>query len=265
MTGFPPRQPLAVPALPAVIGHRGAAGLAPENTLAGLRRAAALGVGMVEVDVKLTRDAVPILMHDDRLDRTSDGTGLVREASWSLVRRLDAGTWFDPEFAGEAVPSLTEALELAAALGLAINLEIKPCPGRERETAEIALAVAKRAWPTDRPPPLVSSFARAAMAVAQAAVPEWPRGYLIWRRPWNWRATAAALDPATIHVHDHGITRARLAEYRSLGRPILAYTVNDGTRARQLFAQGVTAVFSDRPDTILAALAATAAPSASAP
>ncbi len=248
-------HPAAPLSLPSVIGHRGAAGLAPENTLAGLRRAAALGVGMVEVDVKLTRDGIPVLMHDDRLDRTTDGAGPVRDMPWPELRRLDAGGWFGPDFAGEPVPRLAEALDLAMSLGLALNLEIKPCAGREVETARLALAEARSCWPAGRPPPLVSSFARPAMAVAREVAPDWPRGYLIWRRPWNWRAAAAALGAATVHVREQSLTAARMKAYRSLGLPVLAYTVNDGARARRLIAHGVSALFSDRPDLVLAALA----------
>ncbi len=246
--------------LPRVIGHRGAAGLAPENTLAGLRKAAELGCGMVEVDVKLTRDGVPILMHDDRLDRTTDGTGAVRNLDWPAIAGLDAGCWFGSAFAGERVPTLAQALALAAGLGLAINLEIKPCPGRERETALVALAQAAALWPADQPPPLVSSFDLESLTAAQEIAPGWPRGYLIWRRPRNWRAVAERLGAATINISQRRSSPARIADYRSLGLPVLAYTVNDAARALTLFGQGVAAVFTDRPDMILAALAERVAP-----
>src|SRR5579862_3004583 len=101
------------PRLPPVIGHRGAAARAPENTLAGLRRAHALGCRWVEFDVRLTADGVPVLCHDSRLDRTTDGTGVIAEETLAAVRRCDAGLRFSPEFAGEPVPTLAEALSLA--------------------------------------------------------------------------------------------------------------------------------------------------------
>ena len=89
---------------PRTIGHRGARGYAPENTLAGIRTAAEQGVCWVEVDVKLTRDGVPILMHDDTVDRTTDGRGAVASMDFADLRRLDAGKHFGPQFAGEKHP-----------------------------------------------------------------------------------------------------------------------------------------------------------------
>jgi len=133
--------------LPRVIGHRGAAAHAPENTLASFRKAAALGVEMVEFDVKLTRNRVPVVIHDDTLDRTTDGSGPIANSDFAAVRMLDAGRKFAPEFRGERVPTLDEVLTVALELGLAVNIEIKPCPGREVETAEVALAAAQKEEP----------------------------------------------------------------------------------------------------------------------
>lgn len=118
MTESPP------PVLPPVIGHRGAAGHAPENTLASLEKAAALGVRWVEFDVKLTADAMVILFHDETLSRTTDGKGALADKKWADLRPLDAGGWFGPEFAGEHVPSLEEAVAALARLGLGAVVEI---------------------------------------------------------------------------------------------------------------------------------------------
>jgi glycerophosphoryl diester phosphodiesterase len=238
--------------LPRVIGHRGAAFHAPENTLAGIRRAAALGVGMVEVDVKLTRDRVPVLMHDDMLDRTTDGSGPVAATDFATIRTLDAGRGFGAAFAGEKVPTLEEALALVLALGLAVNVELKPCPGRTVETAEIALGRAQAVWPAAAPPPFVSSFEIECLATARRVAPGWPRGYLIWDRPADWAAIAEALESATLNVSADRETPETIAAYRATGRPVLAYTVNDPVRAQALFALGIAAVFSDAPDRILA-------------
>src|SRR5947199_1375723 len=104
--------------LPPVIGHRGAAAYAPENTLAGLRRARALGCEWVEFDVRLTGDGALVLCHDARLDRTTDGSGLISAMTLAAIRDRDAGVRFGAEFAGERVPTLGEALDLAADIGL---------------------------------------------------------------------------------------------------------------------------------------------------
>lgn len=240
------------PPPPSVIGHRGAAAHAPENTLAGIRKAAALGVRMIEFDAKLTADGVPILMHDDKLDRTTNSAGPVRRAPLATIRTLDAGSWFSDAFAGEPVPTLAEALDLCLSLGLAINLEIKACKGLERQTASASLAVARDIWPGDRPPPLISSFAREAVATALEIAPDWPRGFLFDRRPANWKSAMAALKPTTLNTSHKRLNPAAVAKLKATGLPLLAYTVNDPARARALYEMGVDGVFSDAPDAILA-------------
>ena len=108
--------------LPPVIGHRGAAGSAPENTVAGFRKAKALGCRWVEFDVRLTADDEPVVLHDDRLARTTDGRGRVSGLRLAAIRRCDAGAWFHPSFAGERVPRLEEALAVIWDLGLGANI-----------------------------------------------------------------------------------------------------------------------------------------------
>ncbi len=94
-----------------VIGHRGAAGLAPENTFAGFDIALALGVDGIETDVQKTKDGELVLFHSDRLERTTNGTGALQETLWQALQRLDAGSWFDSTYAGERIPLLSEALK----------------------------------------------------------------------------------------------------------------------------------------------------------
>ena len=100
----PARQPM-------VIAHRGASAYAPENTLAAFRLGLEMGAQGLETDVRLTREGVPVLMHDERVDRTTDGHGRVADLTLGEVRRLDAGPWFGPRWAGERVPTLTEFLD----------------------------------------------------------------------------------------------------------------------------------------------------------
>src|SRR6266545_5338922 len=90
---------------PRVVGHRGGGALAPENTLAGIRMAAAMGFGGVEFDVMLSVDGVPVLIHDETLERTTDGRGAVADTPYDALTRLDAGSWFDARFRGERIPS----------------------------------------------------------------------------------------------------------------------------------------------------------------
>jgi glycerophosphoryl diester phosphodiesterase len=235
--------------LPPVIGHRGAAARAPENTLAGLRRAKALGCAWVEFDVRLTADGALVLCHDARLDRTTDRAGLVGGQSLAAIRQCDAGSWFGPAFAAERVPTLEEATALAAELDLGVNIEIKTEPGREYATAAAVADAVSRLGPA--PPLFVSSFLPAALAALRDLAPQTRRGVLFRSVPSRWTEIAKRLGVVVIGADHRQLRPRRVAEIRAAGYPVAAYTVNDPARARLLFEWGVTSVFSDMPDIIL--------------
>lgn len=240
--------------LPPVIGHRGAAARAPENTLAGFRTAKALGCAWVEFDVRLTADRALVVCHDDTLVRTTDCKGRISALPLEAVRRCDAGGRFDAAFAGERVPTLSEALGLCHELGLGANVEIKAEPGHAQATAA-AVAVCLGRPDDGRPPVLISSFLRDAVVAAAQCMPHIPRA-MLWRKlPRDWAATAARLGCATVNASHERLDATLAGEVRGAGYPLLAYTVNDAARARQLFRWGVASVFSDAPDIIRAALA----------
>lgn len=236
--------------IPRVIGHRGAKGYAPENTLAAIHAAADMGVEWVEIDVKLTKDNVPIIFHDEELERCTSGSGLVMDTTFADIRELDAGSWFGESFMGEKIPTLEEALNVIIDRGLGLNLEIKPCPGREVETAEVALDFATRIWPDDAPPPLISSFSHVSLETAMDFLSEWPRGFLIDEYEESWRQMAEYLEAHTININGNTVTMEQLEDYLSFGKPVLAYTINDPRKADELFAAGVSGIFSDVPDVV---------------
>jgi glycerophosphoryl diester phosphodiesterase len=238
--------------LPKVIGHRGAAASAPENTLKSIERAAALGARWVEFDAKLTKDDVVILMHDDSLDRTTSGHGPVAAASWAQIERLDAGAWFGPGWQGVKVPRLDETIALLARLGLNANIEIKPCPGREVETAGRTIEVVRQHWPKDRDRPLLSSFAIESLVVARDLAPELPRGLLVWDEPDLWRSEAGRLGCRSAHFSSEHLP-ADLGAVKRAGLGVAIYTVNDRLQARRLLDAGADCIITDRPDTVLAA------------
>jgi glycerophosphoryl diester phosphodiesterase len=240
--------------LPPVIGHRGAAGCAPENTLAGLRRAFALGCRWVEFDVRLTADGELVLLHDDRLERTTDGRGRARAQTLSTIRHYDAGNWFHSSFAGERVPTLAEAIAVLTELGLGANVELKAERRCAVETGAAAADIVAQLWPAELPPPLISSFNAAAVAAARDRVPEIARSLLVRTVTGSWRRRAESLGCTTVNA-DHRLLRpAAVAEIRRAGYSVLAYTVNDPARARELLDWGVTSVFSDVPHLIVAAM-----------
>jgi glycerophosphoryl diester phosphodiesterase len=246
-------EPRPLP-LPRVIGHRGAAARAPENTLAGFRLAKSLGCAWVEFDVRLTADNALVVCHDDRLERTSDGRGAISQMPLAAIRKFDAGSWFHRRFAGERVPTLEETVELCRELDLGANIEIKAERGRGRATAAaVAATLGEHAGAL--PPVLISSFLEDAVIEAARHAPGIPRAILWSRVPRDWARIAEALDGATINADQRYLSAGLVADIRAAGYPVLAYTVNDPAKARQLFDWGVTSVFTDAPDIMLAAAA----------
>lgn len=241
--------------LPPVIGHRGAAGRAPENSLAGLDKAAALGAHWVEFDVMLSADGVPVVHHDHGLARTAGRPEQVAELAWAVLSQLDIGAAFDPAFAGERLPSLEQVVARLGALGLGANVEIKPAPGREAETARAALAVLAARWPRHLPPPLISSFAPPALAAAAAAAPALPRGYLVERLEEGWAEAAGGLGCATVHLGWKDLDAAAAGAVKAAGYGLAVWTVNDPAVALRCRGWGADAIITDLPDVILAALA----------
>jgi glycerophosphoryl diester phosphodiesterase len=157
-------------------------------------------------------------------------------------------------YAGERIPTLEEALSCCRALDLGANVEIKARRGRGPVTAQVVAACVDR-LDGDLPPILISSFLADAVAEAAALMPSLPRG-MLWRKmPRNWHRTAARLGCATIHCGHAGLSKEVAAAVTAAGYPLLAYTVNDPERARQLYDWGVASVFSDAPDIMTAAAA----------
>lgn len=242
-----------MPQPPRIVGHRGARASAPENTLVSIRRAFEEGATWIEFDAKLTRDGQVVLMHDETLDRTTNGKGPVAGASYAEIRNLDAGSHFGPQFAGEKVPLLREAMALMAELGMGFNIEIKPCPGREAETARLACAEVLAYW--TGPVPIVSSFKRASLEAARDTARSLPRGYLAEELGKSWRTEAEALDCVAIHPGWKHLTRQLVRDVKEAGFAALVWTVNESARARELVAWGVDSIITDRPADIAQALA----------
>lgn len=238
---------------PDLLAHRGGGRLAPENTLSALVAGALFGSRMAEFDVRLSRDNVPFLLHDDTLERTTNGQGPAAGQDWQQLARLDAGNWFDPRFAGEELPRLADAARVCREHGLAANVEIKPCPGREAETGRIVATECARGWQRAAVPPLLSSFSPEALLAARAAAPQLNLGWLIeGTLPADWLAQARTLGVMALHL-EHALVDAPLVgAAHAAGLVVLAWTVNDLATARRLRTLGVDALCTDAPDELAA-------------
>lgn len=229
---------------PRIVAHRCGGALAPENTLAGLRLAARLGCRGVEFDAMLSADGIPVLVHDETLDRTTDACGGVAERDAAGLARVDAGCRHHAAFAGEPLPMLDAALRLCAELGLWANVEIKPSHGCEAETGRVVA----RASALARSGVLLSSFSPAALRAAAAEAGEVPRALLVGNVDADWRQQLDAVGAQALHASARGLNPETIAEVRAVGVPLACYTLNRRDEAESLLAQGVAAVFSDRPD-----------------
>ena len=228
-----------------VIAHRGASGTCPENTLAAFRRAETLGAHMIELDVQLTRDGEVVVMHDDTLDRTTDGRGRLARHTLAELRALDAGSWFDRRFAGEGVPTLGEVL---AAVGLPINVELKAGGGsgleaRTLEIVEAAGALGRIIFSSFDP----ASLKRLRQLTADAQIG------VLWARPRFSQALAIAKRVAAraVHIRKTLASPRGLAAARDAGLVTRVWTVNEPREFAPLERAGASGVFTDYPERFL--------------
>jgi len=236
---------------PRWIAHRGAGQLAPENTLVAFREGAAHGYRMTECDAKLSADGVVFLLHDDTLERTSNGFGLGGDQPWAALSRLDAGGWHSRRFAGEPLPTLESVARFCLANGHLLNIEIKPTPGLERETGFAVAREAAGLWEQhalEAIPPLLTSFQPESLAGAREAAPTLPRGLLLETLWTGWLDAALALGCVAVVCDQTLWTAENLAQVRQAGLRTLAYTVNEETSAQRLLAMGIDGLITDRVD-----------------
>ncbi|BDH44232.1 glycerophosphoryl diester phosphodiesterase [Salmonella enterica subsp. enterica serovar Choleraesuis] len=234
---------------PRVAAHRGGGKLAPENTLAAIDMGAEYGHTMIEFDVKLSKDGEIFLLHDDNLERTSNGWGVAGELNWQDLLRVDAGGWFGREFKGEPLPLLSQVAERCRQHGMMANVEIKPTTGTGPLTGKVVAQAVRELW-QDMPVPLLSSFEIDALEAAQQAVPELPRGLLLdeWRD--DWQSVTEKLGCISLHLNHQLLDEQRVQQIKQAGLYILVYTVNSPRRAQQLLNWGVDTICTDRIDVI---------------
>lgn len=228
--------------------------MAPENTLAAIRAAHEEGTSWVEIDIKLSKDGVCFLLHDERLERTTSGIGHAENATIDELAALDAGSWFARTFKGERVPTLRQVIALLGELGLGADLEIKPFRGQEVMTGWAVAREVQAFWPSTLPPPLLSSFSCDALAAARTRAPELPRAPIFARRRKEMWQQAKRLEAVAIGIHRMICDRSILAAAAAHELPVLSYTVNDADLARRLVAAGATSIITDVPARIARAL-----------
>lgn len=236
-----------------VIAHRGFSGNAPENTLAAIREAIVVGADMVEIDVTLSSDGKIVVIHDETLDRTTNGTGLVSEQAFADLEKLDAGSWFGPRFAGEPIPTLGQVL--AEVNGkILLNIEIKS-EAVERGIAAEVVETVRRSRMSDQI--VISSFSPAALEQVHLKAPGFVTAVLYNADVHRGRDAVdivEELGASAFNIKRQRLTPAMLSRCGEHGIPIGIYTVNKKRRMRRMIKKGVAAIFTDRPDRLIEVL-----------
>lgn len=249
---------LPVDAFPVIVAHRGAPLANPENTLASFEAAIALGARIVELDVRLSADGVPVVMHDPTVDRTTDGSGAVHELTAVQLSRLNAGSAGSPA----PVPTLAEVLALASGR-TAVALEIKNLPGEPgydpRRQAVVEAALAELDGTGFDGPVLVISFNPASIAACKAMAPDVPTGFLTTHHIDPREALAHAISaghemvlPGTWVLGSVG--EAFVGEVHAAGLRVGTWTADDPDEVARLLDWGVDAVASNDPAMALGVL-----------
>ncbi|TWD36053.1 glycerophosphodiester phosphodiesterase family protein [Pantoea sp. SJZ147] len=231
-----------------LIAHRGAPLLAPENTLPSFQAAVEHGAMWIEVDVKLTKDMHPVIIHDDAVDRTTNGKGYVANLTLDEIRSLDAGVRYGHIFKGVKVPTLAETVGFVLDKGIGLQLEIKPTSGQEIETAEIAITQLKSLWPAGEKKLFISSFSELSLQVAAKIMPDVPRGLAVCVPPKDPAALLARTDCQILHFLGDFATDDDLQRLSHSGIEFAIATINDPALARKYIDAGAQTVLSDIPD-----------------
>ncbi|MCM3750264.1 glycerophosphodiester phosphodiesterase [Paenibacillus pasadenensis] len=249
------------PARPLVIAHRGASAAAPENTLAAFDQAVKTGADYIELDVQLSRDGIPFVLHDTGLERTTSGRGLASNRTMAELAKLDAGSWFSADFKNERIPTLEEVLRrYKGHAGLLIELKHPQLqPGLEHALAEVLtrcgmtgeerLEANTPAASWQRAPVIVQSFSLPALRRFNDLLPSIPLGVIISR--------AEEMEPERLHtmadLATYANIRKQLAEPKlvrrihSSGMAVMVWTVDRRREAVKAVAAGADGIVTDDP------------------
>jgi glycerophosphoryl diester phosphodiesterase len=232
-----------------VVGHRGAMGYCPENTFASFERARALGADWIELDVHLSRDGVPVVIHDETLDRTTNGHGLVGAHTLDELKQLDAGAWFDPRFAGERIPTLDEVLGLALARKIVVDIEIKNAPVYyEGIEAAVVHALEQHRMIEQA---IVISFDHRAVQRVKKLQRRVVTGVLYACRPADGGlGLARQVDAEVLLPHYAYVTSEDVRAAHDAGLAVAPWTSSDLHVLRHLIALGVDAIGTNHPDVL---------------
>lgn len=236
-----------------VIAHRGASAYYPENTMSAFRAAVEMKADMIELDVLLSKDDIPVVFHDAKLNKRSNGKGLVSNYSFEELRKLDAGSWFHSKFRGEKIPSLKEVLEFTKDKVL-VNIEIKTeavSDKTEEGIVELVLDMVKELEIEDQI--IISSFDYRVMERVRARNSEIKLALLYEKKQSGKRNPVQLVKDYNVDAFNFGkryLSDGWIKQLNENGIPFFVYTVNDEDTMREIIRSGAKGIFSDKPDVL---------------
>ena len=243
---------------PLVIAHRGSSSLAPQNTLAAFESAWRSGADSIEIDIQLDADNVPVVIHDDTVDATTDGSGAVAQMHSDELRRLDAGSWFSPAYAGQKIPTFDEVLRLLVARpGIELLLELKG--DWDAAGVQVAADAIRAAGLVDRV--VAQSFSRETVAALRDVAPEMRRGLLVFGVDHTLLDVCAELGVMACNPHGGLLLDdpTLLERLQAAGIAVMVWTANEPEHWAALVEARVDGIITDRPDALVGWLSATGA------
>lgn len=236
--------------LPKIIGHRGAGGLAPENTLASINEAFSAGLSFIEIDVKISKDRIPVLLHDDNLERTTNGSGLCHNFNYNELLKLDAGSWFNKKYKDEKILSLSKCLDYLYKKKLNVNIELKPNKGKEEENINCIKDLMK--LKKNIPEYFFSSFDIKSLEYVEKELPLVSRSLLIEKSSIYTKKDILDLCDKfkcfCVGLEFNMVNNEIVSYLKKRNLTVTVFTVNEKIIANNIFSLGVDSIFTDRPD-----------------
>lgn len=237
---------------PPLFAHRGASAYAPENTMSAFVKAAQMGAKWIECDVMLTADEYPVIIHDETLERTTNGQGDVCHHSLAQIKNLDAGSWFDSIYTNERIPELSQLLDFLNDVNLCVNIELKPIQYHEEILVHRVIHVMQYFLQAHPDRVIFSSFSVEALDYLRKYAPSSRIALLMHEVLPDWRVIAKRLNCVSVNVNCDVLTPELIHDIKNSGYNVCCYTVDDIDVAAKLYRSGVDALFTNAPDRIIA-------------
>ncbi len=227
--------------------HRGASAVAPENTMPAFIEALNQGADAIECDLQLTRDGIPVVIHDDFLHRTTDGVGLVSEYSFKELKRLDAGSWFHKKYAGVTIPSLVEVLEWLKTNHLGLNIELKSTQDERRKLEEKVIDLLEQYRMKERS--VISSYDLRVLQKLRKLDPKIETAYIYFflNEPWKY---AEAVGAGALHVFFPLLNEETIYRARERQIQVIPYTVDQWSDISRLLRLDISGIITNYPNRV---------------